>query len=72
MTEYVTTALFVHSGDTARLIKPLQDNSFGTRITAVAFDTLTQDPQGHLVDADHVVVAGSLDVIKETLLLAVK
>jgi hypothetical protein len=38
MTEYVTSALFVHTEDTTRLIKPLQNNSLGTQITSVAFD----------------------------------
>jgi diacylglycerol kinase family enzyme len=72
MTEYVTSALFVHTEDTTRLIKPLQNNSLGTQITSVAFDTLTQTPQEQLEGVDHVVVAGSLDVIKEILRLSIK
>ncbi len=72
MTEYVTSALFVHTEDTTRLIKPLQNNSSGTRITPVAFDALMQTPQKQLEGVDHVVVAGPLDVIKEILRLAMK
>jgi uncharacterized hydrophobic protein (TIGR00271 family) len=72
MTEYVTSALFVHTQDTTRLIKPLQNNSTGTRITPVAFDALMQTPQEHLEGVDHVVVAGSLEVIKAILRLAMK
>jgi len=72
MTEYVTSALFVHTEDTTRLIKPLQNNSSGTRITPVAFDALMQRPQKQLEGVDHVVVAGPLDVIKEILRLAMK
>jgi diacylglycerol kinase family enzyme len=72
MTEYVTSALFVHTEDTTRLIKPLQNNSSGTHITPVAFDTLMQTPQKQLEGVAHVVVAGPLDVIKEILRLAMK
>jgi uncharacterized hydrophobic protein (TIGR00271 family) len=72
MTEYVTSALFVHTEDTTYLIKPLQNNSSGTRITPVAFDALMQTPQKQLEGVAHVVVAGPLDVIKEILRLAMK
>jgi uncharacterized hydrophobic protein (TIGR00271 family) len=72
MTEYVTSALFVHTQDTIRLIKPLQNNSTGTRITPVAFDALMQNPQEQLEGIGHVVVAGPLDVIKAVLRLALK
>lgn len=72
MTEYVTSALFVHTEDTTHLIKPLQNNSSGTRITSVAFDALMQTPQEQLEGVAHVVVAGPLDVIKEILRLAMK
>ncbi|MEE4261374.1 MAG: TIGR00341 family protein [Desulfobacteraceae bacterium] len=72
MTEYVCSALFVNTDDTKQLIKPLQNNSSGTRITSVAFDALMQAPQQQLEGVDHVVVAGSLDVIKEILHLAMK
>jgi uncharacterized hydrophobic protein (TIGR00271 family) len=72
MAEYVATALFVYTDDTKHLIKPLQNNSSGTRITAVAFDTLIQTPQEQLEGVKHVVVAGSLEVIKEILRLAMK
>lgn len=72
MTEYVSAALFVYSDDTKHLIQPLQNNSSGTRITPVAFDALMQTPQVQLEGVDHVVVAGSLDTIKEILMLAIK
>jgi len=70
MTEYVSSALFVYTSDTAHLIEPLQNNSSGTRITAVAFDALIQAPQARFEGVNHVVVAGPLDVIKEILRLA--
>ena len=72
MTEYVTSALFVHTEDTTHLIKPLQNNSLGTQITSVAFDALMQTPQEQLEGVAHVVVAGPLDVIKEILRLSMK
>jgi uncharacterized hydrophobic protein (TIGR00271 family) len=72
MAEYVASALFVYTDDTKHLIKSLQNNSWGTHITAVAFKALTQEPQEHLEGVDHVVVAGPLDVIKEILSLAMK
>jgi uncharacterized hydrophobic protein (TIGR00271 family) len=72
MTEYVTSALFVYTEDTAGFIKLLQNNSSGTSITPVTFDVLMQAPQKQLEGVDHVVVAGSLDAIKEILRLAMK
>ena len=72
MTESVSSALFVYTDDTKHLIKPLQNNSSGTRITPVAFDALMQTPQAQLEGVDHVVVAGPLDVIKAVLRLAIK
>jgi len=70
MTEYVTSALFVHTEDATHLIEPLQNNSAGARITPVAFDAFMQSPQAQLAGVDHVVVAGPLDVIKGILSLA--
>ena len=72
MDEYVGDALFVYTDDTKHLIDPVQNNSAGTRITAVAFDTLVQSPQTQIEGVDHVVVAGSLEVIKEILRLSMK
>ncbi len=70
MNEYVTAALFVYTEDTKHLIKQLQNNASGTRISSVAFDAFMQSPQARLEGVDHVVVAGTLDVIKETMRLA--
>jgi uncharacterized hydrophobic protein (TIGR00271 family) len=72
MTDFVTSALFVHTQDTTRLIKAVQNNSVGTRITPIEFDALMQNPQEQLEGVGHVVVAGSLDVIKQILHLAMK
>jgi uncharacterized hydrophobic protein (TIGR00271 family) len=70
MSEYVTAALFVHTDDTKHLIEQLQNNFSGTRITPVAFDAFMQSLQARLEGVDHVVVAGPLDVIKQTMRLA--
>ena len=72
MVEYVAAALFVYTEDTEHLIEPVQNNSSGTRVTPVAFEALMQKPQEELEGFDHVVVAGSLGVIKEILRLAMK
>jgi len=72
MTEYVTSALFVYTDDTIPYIKRLQDNSSNTRITSVAYDALIQKPKAMIEGVDHVVVAGSFEVIKEILHLATK
>jgi hypothetical protein len=70
MSEYVAAALFVHTDDTKNLIKQLQNNASGTRITPVAFEALMRSPKARLEGVEHVVVAGSLEVIKEMMRLA--
>ena len=70
MNAYVNAALFVYTEDTKHLMNQVQNNASGTRITTVAFDALMQSPQAQLEGVDHVVVAGTLDVIKETMRLA--
>ncbi len=72
MTDHVDSALFVYTQDTKDLIKRLQENPFGVKITPVAFDILMRDPEGLLDGVGHVVVSGALDVIKTVLGLAMK
>jgi len=72
MVEYVPAALFAHTQDTAHLTKRLQDNSFGTVITPVAINDLMQNPRERLAETPHVVVAGTLDTIKQILHLAIE
>jgi len=50
----------------------MEDNPFGTLITPLAFDTLIEKPETLLEGVDHVVVAGSLNVLKAILHLALK
>ncbi|RLI68438.1 MAG: hypothetical protein DRP02_12580 [Candidatus Gerdarchaeota archaeon] len=72
MTDHVGFALFVYTRDTEYLIERLQDNPFGIKITSLAFDSLMQDPERSLEGVDHLVVSGTLNVIKEVLGFAMK
>ena len=72
MADHVSSVLFVYTKETEPLIKQLQANSFGVAITPVAIDDMLQDPQEQLAGTPHVVVAGTLDVIKQILHLAVE
>jgi len=69
---YVDIALFIYTLETKHLIEPLQENSFGVKITSVAFDVLMEDPENELEGIEHLVVSGSLNVIKEILNFAMK
>ena len=64
MTGYVPSAVFVYTQESENLLEHLRSNGSGTRITAVEFDTFEQDPDAMPEGVGHVVVAGSLDVIK--------
>ena len=70
MTDYVSSALFIYTQDTESLCEQVKSNPFDTNITAVAFDTLMRNPQKWLADTEHVVVSGSLNVIKKIMSFA--
>ena len=72
MTNYVPSALFVFSEDSAYLSTQLQNNSFGADITPVAFDQLMQNPPAFLTGVSHVVISGDLKALKEILRLSMK
>lgn len=72
MTGYVSSAVFVYTQESEHLLEHLRSNSCGTRITAIEFDTFDQDPQALPEGVGHVVVAGSLDVIKAVIGHAMK
>ena len=65
MPDYVASALFVYTEEGAAYIEPLQQNSLGVTITAVAYETLQQNPADSFRDIDHVVVCGPLESHKE-------
>ena len=72
MPEYVERALFVYSEDTARYIEQVRNNPFAIPITPASFTDIVQEPEALLADVDHVVVAGSLEVIKKVLRLSME
>jgi uncharacterized hydrophobic protein (TIGR00271 family) len=59
--DYVTSALFVYTEEGTAYIEPLQQNSMGVAITAVAYETLQQNPVDSFRGIDHVVVCGTLE-----------
>jgi len=63
--DYVASALFVYTEEGTAYIEPLQQNSLGVTITAVAYETLQQNPADSFRDIDHVVVCGTLESHKE-------
>ena len=65
MPDYVASALFVYTEEGAAYIEPLQQNSLGVTITAVAYETLQQNPADSFRDIDHVVVCGTTESHKE-------
>jgi uncharacterized hydrophobic protein (TIGR00271 family) len=67
LADHVSAALFVYTKDSEHMIGRLQDNTFGVRITPIAFETLMQNPEEHLQTIGHVVVSGALDVVKTIL-----
>jgi len=69
---YVSSAVFIYTEDSQYLIETIQNNSFGSQITPLAFDDFIQDPQALLNDVTHVVVSGALDNIKSVLNLAMQ
>ena len=72
MSNYVSTALFVYTEDSAYLSTQLQNNPFGTDITPVAFDQLMQNPPALLTGVSHVVVSGDIKALKKVLRLSIK
>jgi uncharacterized hydrophobic protein (TIGR00271 family) len=67
MADHVASALFVHTRESEHLIDVFQKNPYGVEMTHVSFDSLMEGPEGVLKGVDHLVVSGSLNVIKEVL-----
>ena len=72
MTDYVDSALFVYTESTEFLAENLQNNLFGTRVIAIAFDSFIENPKVTLENISHVIVAGALSKIKVILSLAIE
>lgn len=58
-------ALFVYSDDSEDLVTPLKENSYGVTVTAVAYADFIAQPDRHLQNVEHVVVSGSIKIIKK-------
>jgi len=72
MTDYVSAALFVYTAGTKHLCEPLKANTFGSHITPIAIDSLTQESNKLLKNTRHIVVAGGLEDIKRILTLSME
>ena len=72
MKEYVPDTLFVHTKDTAHLLKRLNNHPCETVITPVLFDDLMANPEQILGGVEHVVVSGPIEIIKAVLQLSVQ
>lgn len=70
MAAYVKTALFLYVPDTVNLIKQVVENSFNCSVTAVPLEEFISNPEQHLRQVSHVVIAGPLDGIKSVVALA--
>ena len=71
MAAYVSHALFVYTEETEYLCRPMQENALDVQTDAVAFETLLTDAPSLLQDVNHVVVSGSVEVIKKIVQLAI-
>lgn len=70
MADYVKKALFVFETDSEYLCQDLKENPFGVEITCVGIEQLGDRLQVGPEVIEHVVVAGSVDLIKKVLALA--
>ena len=65
MDNYVDSALFVYTDEGASYIEPLEQNSMGTAVTPVPYETVQQNPDEYLQHHDHIVLSGSIAFLKE-------
>ena len=67
MASHVDAAVFIYTEHSRDIVEQVQDNSYGTSITAIDFDSLTRNPRDVLEEAGHVVIAARVPVIKTVL-----
>jgi len=65
LSDYVASALFVFTEESASFADSLQKNTLGVSVTPVAYETLRQNPADILQGADHVVISGNMVFLKE-------
>ncbi len=70
MQEYITSALFVHTAETADLLERIRNHACGATITPVRIEQLTAGDHHLLEGVDHAVVSGSLKTIKTVMKLS--
>lgn len=63
MPDYVDSALFVYTEESAGYIDLLENNPQGVRVSSVSYEAITQNITS-LQQADHVVIAGDLNYLK--------
>lgn len=72
MSDYFERVLYIYSEKNESYIEPIQNNPFDVQITPVSYAEFLKDQEALLVDVEHVVVSGTLEVIKGTLSLAMQ
>ncbi len=70
MESHVKAALFLYVPETEELIDQIVGNHFDSRITPVALQDFLDNPEQHLLQVNHVVIAAPLNAIKSVFLLA--
>jgi uncharacterized hydrophobic protein (TIGR00271 family) len=70
MADYVASALFVHTEDTAYIADLLKKHPCGAVITPITFERVMSDPHGMLKGVAHIVTSGPLEAVKGMLELA--
>ncbi len=70
MESHVKAALFLYAPETEELIDQIIGNHFDSRITPVALQEFLDNPEQHLLQVNHVVIAAPLNAIKSVLSLA--
>ena len=72
MADYVSSALFIYSKEGYEFASRITENSHGVKITPVPIETLLDSEKEYLQNRQHVVVCGSLNIIKKVMRLAME
>jgi len=72
MADYVSSALFIYSEEGREFVAKIAENSHGVDITPVPVKVLLDSEKEYLQDCLHVVVCGSIHIIKKIMRLAME
>jgi len=72
MADFVSSALFVYSEEGYEFAPKITENSHDVKITPVSIETLLDSEKEYLQNCEHVVVCGSLNIIKKVMRLAME